>query len=305
MPADTALHAVRTAILAMVPTGARMGSTFRRTFDQLYDGRRTGRYRWDELYKTEKTHCGTIVEINLQREFRFDDGSILDYQIASHEVDCKYSQKLGGWMIPQEAMGHLCLLVTADDQAAKWSVGLIRVSNKVLTPGQNRDTKRKLSATGCRGIDWLFKDEDLPPNVLLLLPPLAVEALMALPSGQKRINQIFRIAQGHRISGTVIETLGQQVDARKRIRKNGGSRSRLKQEGIIILGDYEADCEIARKLGVPAPREGEFVSVRVAPVRGAAQRAAQGVALIASSLWRVASSKDPIVNAPETPGQHS
>ena len=208
-------------------------------------------------------------------------------------------------MIPQEAMGHLCLLVTADDQAAKWSVGLIRVSNKVLTPGQNRDTKRKLSATGCRGIDWLFKDEDLPPNVLLLLPPLAVEALMALPSGQKRINQIFRIAQGHRISGTVIETLGQQVDARKRIRKNGGSRSRLKQEGIIILGDYEADCEIARKLGVPAPREGEFVSVRVAPVRGAAQRAAQGVALIASSLWRVASSKDPIVNAPETPGQHS
>jgi hypothetical protein len=278
MPTDTALRAVRAAILAMDPTGVRMGSTIRRTFDQLYDGGRTGRYRWDQLRKTEK--------------------------IASHEVDCKYSQTLGGWMIPQEALGHLCLLMTADDQAAKWSVGLIRVSNNVLTPGQNRDTKRSLSATGCRGIDWLFKDEDLPPNVLLQLPPRAVEALMALRFGQQRINQIFRIAQGYRISGTVIETLGQQVDPRKRIRKNGGSRSRLKQEGIIILGDYEADREIARKLGVPVPREGEFVSVRVAPVRGATQRAAQGVALIDSSLWRVASSKDPIVNAPETPGQH-
>lgn len=42
---------------------------------------------------------------------------------------------------PQEAMGHLCLLVTADDQNAKWSCGPIRISDAVLSPGRNRDTK--------------------------------------------------------------------------------------------------------------------------------------------------------------------
>ena len=47
--------------------------------DQLYDGQRTGRYRWDQLRKTEKTHCGTLVEINMQREFLFEDGSKLDF----------------------------------------------------------------------------------------------------------------------------------------------------------------------------------------------------------------------------------
>ena len=32
------------------------------------------------LYKTQKTHCGTLVEINLQLEFRaeFADGKALD-----------------------------------------------------------------------------------------------------------------------------------------------------------------------------------------------------------------------------------
>ncbi len=37
---------------------------------------------WDQLFKTEKTHCGTLVEINLHREFKFQDGTKLDYQIA-------------------------------------------------------------------------------------------------------------------------------------------------------------------------------------------------------------------------------
>lgn len=299
MPADQAISVVAAAILAMDPNGERFGATIRRTFDQLYDGRRTGRYRWDQLHKTEKTHCGTLIEINLQREFNFEDGQKLDYRLAGEEVDCKYSQKPGGWMIPQEAMGHLCLVATADDQAAKWSLGLIRIQNDVLSPGSNRDTKRMLSAEGCRSITWLFQDQDLPPNILLQLPRADVDALIALPSGQRRINEIFRIAQGRRIGSAVIDTLGQQIDPKKRIRKNGGSRSRLKPEGIIILGDYEADREIARALGVAVPCEGEFVSVRVAPTTRSGSKAA----FIDGGFWRVASTTDPIVPAPETPGQ--
>ncbi|BDE58652.1 hypothetical protein REA19_16680 [Prescottella equi] len=33
----------------------------------IYNGSETGRYRWDQLMKTEKTHYGTMFEINAQR----------------------------------------------------------------------------------------------------------------------------------------------------------------------------------------------------------------------------------------------
>ena len=107
---DVELDAVAGELRKLDPQGLRFARVLRETLDQLYDGQRTGRYRWDQLYKTEKTHCGTLVEINLHREFKFQDGEMLDYCIAQVDVDCKYSQKLGGWMIPPEARGHLCLL---------------------------------------------------------------------------------------------------------------------------------------------------------------------------------------------------
>jgi len=75
----------------------------------LLDGQHTGRYRWDQLYKTEKTHFGTLVEINLQREFGFADGVAMDFAICGIDVDCKYSQDRGEWMIPPEALGQIIL----------------------------------------------------------------------------------------------------------------------------------------------------------------------------------------------------
>jgi hypothetical protein len=83
---DPELQALANAFRALDPDGKRTAKVLRETIDQLYDGQRTGRYRWDQLYKTEKTHCGTLVEINLQREFRFEDGVILDYSIVDLEV---------------------------------------------------------------------------------------------------------------------------------------------------------------------------------------------------------------------------
>jgi hypothetical protein len=299
MAIDAALNQVVAAIQALDPDGERTGNTIRRTFDQLYDGKRTGRYRWDQLYKTEKTHCGTLIEINLQREFKFNDGSALDYEIATHEVDCKYSQTHGGWMIPQEALGHLCLLVTADDQAATWSMGIVRIASDLLSRSSNRDTKRTLSTEGRSAIEWLYRDARLPPNPLLQLPRPVVDKIMGLRSGQQRVNEVFRVAQRVPFTGTVIETLAQQDDPNKRVRKNGGARTRLRREGIIILGDYLAHQDIARRLGLPVPQEGEFVSVRVSP----AQSEGTGVAVIDNGLWRVAAPDDPICIAPDTPEQ--
>jgi len=101
---DEELDVVATEILRLDPDGTKIGQVLRDTLDQLYDGQRTGHYRREELSKTEKTHCGTYVETNLQRAFRSDfcDGEILDYKIKGIEVDCKYSQTLNGWMIPPE-----------------------------------------------------------------------------------------------------------------------------------------------------------------------------------------------------------
>ena len=45
--------------------------------------------RWDQLYKTEKTHFGTLVEINLQREFGFADGVAMDFAIQG--VDAPFA----------------------------------------------------------------------------------------------------------------------------------------------------------------------------------------------------------------------
>src|SRR3954470_11345477 len=107
---DEELRGVADAIRSLDPSGLRTAQVLRDTLDQLYDGQRTGRYRWDQLFKTEKTHCGTLVEINLHREFKFQNGAKLDYRIAGADVDCKYSQSIGAWMIPPEARGQVCLL---------------------------------------------------------------------------------------------------------------------------------------------------------------------------------------------------
>src|SRR4051794_36388746 len=64
----------------------------RDSLDDLLDGQRTGRWCYQQLSKTEKTHLGTIVEINLGKEFDIDDGDDLDWKIAGEDVDCKFSR---------------------------------------------------------------------------------------------------------------------------------------------------------------------------------------------------------------------
>ncbi len=294
---DRDIEAVAEAIGELDPKGEKIGLVLRQTLDQLYDGQHTGRYRWDQLYKTEKTHCGTLVEINLHRAFKFEDGQAMDYRIAGVDVDCKYSQSLGGWMIPPESMGHLCMLLSADDEQANWSLGLVRIEEALLTQRGNRDAKRNISSGGRSKIQWVFKDADLPPNVLLQLPRPVVDKIMLLPTGQRRIDQIFRVAQRIRIGRGVIATLGQQHDPMKRVRGNGGSRSRLKCEGIIILGEYEQHKLIAEGLGIVIPQQSEFVSVRVAP----ASSPGKGVAMIDGHYWRIANKSDPVIDAPDCP----
>lgn len=175
--------------------------------------------------------------------------------------------------------------------------GLGSNTPEYLNSGGNRDSKATLNAIGRDAILWLWRNAELPPNVLLQLPEDVVDKIMCAGSGAKRVNNLFRLAQGKRIGRAVVATVAQQDDYMKRIRANGGARTKLKPEGIVILGQYRAHILIAEALGLPVPAQGESVSARIAP----AISTGRGVARINGSLWKLASPDDPVSAAPDLP----
>ena len=292
--ADGEIAEVAEQLRRLDPDGSRMAKVFRSTFDQLYDGQHTGRYRVDQLFKTEKTHFGTLIEINLQREFRFDDGEVLDYRIAGHEVDCKYSHT-GGWMLPRESFERLILVTQADDSKSVWSVGLVRVTEANRRSSENQDKKTGLNIRGREEILWLHRNAPMQPNALLQLPPSLVKQIFSAKSGQARLNELFRVATNRRLTRNIIATVAQQDDYMKRARANGGSRTALGPEGFLILGgDYVFQRVIAKALGAAVPEPGEMVSVRVVP----GDPKGPGSALIGNGWWRLAAEGETTTHAP-------
>ena len=298
---DVPLSDVIAAILGAPDVETRLARVFRATFDQLYDGQHTGRFAWDQLYKTEKTHFGTLLEINIRRELKdvIADGLVLDFEIAGHEIDCKYSFRMGGWMLPPESFGQLLLVCNADDAKSEWAVGVVRADPEYLRAGVNRDLKSGLNELGRKKIEWLFWGAELPPNVLLQVDDETRAAVFdGRLSGQGRVNELFRSAQRRRIGRNAVATVAQQDDFMKRVRANGGARSALAAEGIIIIGgDYESHRRVAEQLGTEVPLPGEFVSVRVVP----ALEHEPNIAQLGGQMWRLAMEADPVVEAPDLP----
>jgi restriction endonuclease NaeI len=299
---DSAFRSVRDAD----PQGEKFASVLRETYDQLYDGQRTGRYAWSQLKKTEKTYMGTLVEINLHRAFDFADGEKMDYRIAGVDTDCKFSQRLGGWEIPPEAYEgrHLCLVVWANEDHNRWEVGLVRVADDPLLLGpENRDSKRKLTPAGESTIRWLYDHPTLPENLLLHIDRETRERILepgpaARPtSGQRKINMLFRSVQERIVNRASVLTVAQQKDGLKRAR-DARLRKHLGQEGILVLGHQDNDPLVADALGLPVPQKGDFVSARVYP---AGAGFSGPTAEIGGALWRLASGEDPVVFAPLMP----
>ena len=288
---DPELDKVVAAISKYDP--AKIAHILRDTLDQLYDGQHTGRYKPEQLFKTEKTHCGTLVEINLQKKLKIPDGKDMDFLIAGVDVDCKYSQGTS-WMIPLEAIDHLCMLVSANDHAETWKLGVIRASEANLSAGKNRDSKRQLTGDGRNNVHWIFPDGQLPPNLLLRLDQKDVEEMMKLSTGQKRVNRLFMLAQGRIVPGAIIATVAQQKDYMKRLRGNGGAREILKPDGIIILGQYGNHGQIAKQLGLPVPGKGDSISARLVAVEKG-----ENTAELEGKHWRVAKEGEPVVTAPD------
>jgi Restriction endonuclease NaeI len=149
-------------------------------------------------------------------------------------------------------------------------------------------------------VTWLFPDHQLPENVLLRIPPADVQTIFNCSRyGTKRVDMLFRLGQQRLISRTAVATVAQQDDYMKRVRGNGGSRSSLHPEGIVIIGQYDSHRRIAQALAIPVPGPGEFVSVRLACRRP--DHAGLPFVTLGGDDWVVAQRADPVERAPVLP----
>lgn len=296
----------------------------RDSLDQMFDGERTGRWCYQHLSKTEKTHLGTVVEITLGKEFEVPDGVDLDWRIpgTASDLDCKFSKDLGGWEIPMEMYecddhaersgkeNHAALLVWVDDDASQWAAGIVRatddrlrwkVRDGVRSRVYNRDNKRHLSDTGLAAVHWLWGglQDDLPENVLRHLQPAVRDAIFDEKlSGQERVNELFKRVPGRLLSRHVINTVGQQDDAPKRARDARQLDRGIREDGFLVLGHQGAHPQIADRLGLPKPDKGEWISVRVTSVSASSARPK---VRLDGGYWAAAEHDEVIVTAPALP----
>lgn len=272
---------------------ARFAAAIRQSFDEVFDGQRTGRYSLSQLSKVEKTYIGTKVEIVVQAAFCLQRGRRMDYLVDDQDVDAKWSMTSGAWMIPTEAVGELCLCMTADDTRSIFSAGIVRAEEACLRLSANKDKKRRLNDAGLDAVQWLAHQDVLAENLLLHLEDSVREAILDDDlSGQRRINQLFRLVQQRLVRREVVLTVAQQDDGPKRVRD---ARRHLRPEGIVILGHQGNHPALARALGFEVPPKGSWISCRLGPVdpEQVTAEGESGVVAIGETLWQVLDPSDP------------
>lgn len=282
MPHDDGLGRAVAWFRAQPRIEQRFGAAIRQSFDEVFDGQRTGRYRIEQLSKVEKTYIGTKVEIVVQDEFGLQRGRRLDYLVDDQDVDSKWSMKSGGWMIPTEAVGELCLCLTANDNSSEFQVGIVRTSDTRLGVSQNKDKKRRLNDDGLSAMTWLTNPGALAQNLLLHLDEHTRSSILDDSlSGQRRVTELFRRVQQRVVRREVVLTVAQQHDGPKRVRD---ARKALQPEGVIVLGHQQSHPRIATDLGLETPPKGSWLSCRLVRDRADVDRTAE----IGGASWRLA-----------------
>jgi hypothetical protein len=257
---DVPLESVAQFLLAKKDLLEVVSQGLRQSFDEVIDGARTGRYSIDQLEKTEKTYIGTKVEIILRHKLSLKRGIKLDNLICDHEVDTKFSLT-GNWMIPSEAIDHLCILVSGSDKSEKFSIGLLRMTLDNLTPGENRDKKRHVSAAGKKRIYWLIQNTQMIPNFLMKLPDPTRELILSKTSGVQRMKALFTNVTEQLIPRIAIEQVAQQKDPLKRARE---MKDILIKEGYRVLcATYEIDKKHFISNGFPSHKDDDWLSLKL------------------------------------------
>jgi plasmid stabilization system protein ParE len=281
--ADDALEAVRDWILGHPKRskgGLDLNETFaraiRQAIDEVIDGPRTGRYRYEELEAQEKTYIGTRIEIVVRTEFDLEPTGKLDTVIEGHPVDFKWSAR-GAWMIPREAVGELCLVLCGDEVGGTFSVGLVRCTEERLNQGANQDKKRTLSKNGRREISWLVENGVLPASFLSTLDPETRNAILAQPAGQARVREFFSRVTRQPVPREVIPTLAVQQDPMRRIRRDqsGNSLGGMK----VLSGHYRESRDAAELLGYGPLAKRDYLSVPIAELESLPPEIQEGLHL--------------------------
>ncbi len=233
----------------------------RQAIDEVIDPARSKRFTLDEIQSTEKTYLGTKIEILLRNALGLEFGEEMDLLIDGVEVDVKNT--IGpSWTIPNEAVGHVCILISTNEAKAICSFGLIFIRAEILNAGRNRDQKTTIKKAQLTNAHWLLRDAPYPPNFWLGLEPEHRRAIVSPRGGTDRVAMLFRLYQKRPISRKIIVALAQQDDPMKRLRKNGGARDQLGLEGIYILsGLRKKHRKLIADAGLPPCKRDEFMSV--------------------------------------------
>jgi hypothetical protein len=231
----------------------------RQAIDEVIDTARSKRFTLSEIEKTEKTYLGTKVEILLRNSLGVERGHHMDLIIDGEEVDVKNT--IGSaWTIPNEAIGHVCILISTNETKAVCSFGLIVIRTEILNLGKNRDGKTTIKKPDLVNVHWLLRDSPYPPNFWLGLEPSVRDAIVTPRGGTDRVAMLFRLCQRIPISRKIIVALAQQDDPLKRLRKNGGARDQLQREGIVVLSGKTQKKAIA-EAGLGFCRPDQFISL--------------------------------------------
>jgi hypothetical protein len=242
----------------------KMGRLIRRGTDEIIATARTRRWNLDQCNNQEKAYLGVNIENLVRGEYNLGDGKVgMDFSVAGVDVDAKWSRTFGRWQIPQEAVGHICLLIHGDDLSGEMAVGLVRIREDDLVGG-NQDKKRTIqSPGGMSKVRWLVpRSTSLPENFLMSLRRQDREAILAPRGGNARARELFKRCEGMTITRQTIEAIGQQADEARRFR--GETRATLLEEGFEVLnGTWIADRNRAMELGEVHLRDrSEWVCLR-------------------------------------------
>jgi hypothetical protein len=253
-----------------------LSDVLRGAIDGVIKTPKTGRCLYADLQNSEKTYIGTCVEIDLRAALEIPRGAILDLNIRGTEVDVKFSATTA-WMIPPEAFGRTCVLISANDSTARMSFGVFVARPEYLS-APNRDRKRGVNANGRANVHWIFADQPYAPNFWQSVSQSAAAQIADGTSGNMRMATLFREALDRPIPRKVVDDVARQKDFMRRLRADGdhGTRNMLAREGILVLcGVWRRDVQLIRQLGLQEISRNEFLSHRLTAQQLPVARAAR------------------------------
>ncbi|MFB7608150.1 NaeI family type II restriction endonuclease [Streptomyces gardneri] len=272
IPDDPELAALVDAWHSRDRSGTRLSSLLRECIDRVLDMSTTGRYDVRQLRPGEHALLAGEVERAVRGEFRLGLGRKADVEFtlpgkgAQVELELKLSLS-GRWKFGREAVGTLAALIHVDEARSLWSLGFLRVHDRLLLHAVDRDARKALSrAATSDSVVWLHRDELLPENTLLHLDEQDRVEVLALQSGLLRVRELLRRAHGRFIPRSVLVHVygGPSTNVHRRIREAGES---LREEGVLVLAADPEGRRLSRAMGYRAPSRDEYLSLRLTHLR--------------------------------------